>query len=79
MVGQAVYSKAAGEVIRQKLGDDLTMIVLESGEEKDFLHELLVPEKLFTRQRKNLRNIQEDRNMWMRTKKTLLQSKLPKL
>jgi len=33
VVGQAVYSKAAREVIRKKLGEDLTMIVLESGEE----------------------------------------------
>ena len=33
VVGQAVYSKASREVIRRKLGDDLTMIVLESGEE----------------------------------------------
>eukprot|EP00091_Calanus_sinicus_P019412 TRINITY_DN4873_c0_g1_i1.p1 TRINITY_DN4873_c0_g1~~TRINITY_DN4873_c0_g1_i1.p1 ORF type:complete len:318 (-),score=83.98 TRINITY_DN4873_c0_g1_i1:72-1025(-) len=33
VVGQAVYTKAAREVIRRRLGDDLTMIVLESGEE----------------------------------------------
>ena len=33
VVGQAVYTKAAREVIRKKLGDGLTMIVLESGEE----------------------------------------------
>jgi len=33
VVNQAVYTKAAREVIRNKLGDDLTIIVLESGEE----------------------------------------------
>jgi len=33
VVNQAVYSKAAREFIRQKLGDDLTMVVLVSGEE----------------------------------------------
>ena len=33
VVNQAVYSKAAREFIRNKLGDDLTFIVLESGEE----------------------------------------------
>jgi len=33
VIGQAVYSKAAREVIRNKLGEDLTIVVLESGEE----------------------------------------------
>ena len=33
VVGQAVYTKAAREVVREKLGDDLTMIVLECGED----------------------------------------------
>jgi len=33
VVGQAVYTKAAREYIGKKLGADLTMVVLESGEE----------------------------------------------
>jgi len=33
VVGQAVYTKAARDFIRKKLGDDLSMVVLESGEE----------------------------------------------
>ena len=33
VVGQAVYTKAAREVVRKRLGNDLKMIVLECGEE----------------------------------------------
>jgi len=33
VIGQAVYSKAAREIIRKRLGKDLTFVVLESGEE----------------------------------------------
>jgi len=33
IVGQAVYTRAARDFIRNKLGDDLIMVVLESGEE----------------------------------------------
>jgi len=32
VVGQGIYTKTAREVVRKRLGDDLTMIVLEDGE-----------------------------------------------
>ena len=32
VVGQGIYTRAAREVVRRRLGDDLTMIVLEDGE-----------------------------------------------
>ena len=55
MVGQAGYTKAAREVVRNRLGDDLTMIVLECGEED------IQIEKLSSR--KDVLNLQEDMNM----------------
>lgn len=40
VIGQAVYTRAARDFIRNKMGEDLTMIMLESGEKDLQLHRL---------------------------------------
>ena len=40
VIGQAVYTRAARDFIRKKMGDDLTMIILQSGEEDLQRHRL---------------------------------------
>ena len=44
VINQAVYTRAARDIIRDRLGDDLTMVVLESGEENLQVERLAIRE-----------------------------------